>query len=111
VDGGDLLKRDAFALAASARSRREATAILVRLVADTPLAAALAAEPDVEERALRALIREQRNIARLDPLGPAPIIELVLRSRGELLALRRIIWGLALGAPLARRGASTGAGS
>jgi vacuolar-type H+-ATPase subunit C/Vma6 len=105
VEGGSLLERDAFVLAAGAHSRREATAILVRLVADTPLAAALGPEPDVEERALRALTREQRNIARLDPLGPAPIIELVLRSRGELLALRRIIWGLALGAPLARRGA------
>jgi vacuolar-type H+-ATPase subunit C/Vma6 len=111
VEGGDLLKRDAFVLAASAHSRREATAILIRLVADTPLAVALGSEPDLEERALRALVREQRGIARLDPLGPAPIIELVLRSRGELLALRRIIWGLALGAPLARRGASTEAGS
>lgn len=103
VDGGTLLPRDAFVLAADARSAREAGAVLVRLLRPSPIAPALSPGPGAEERALRALIREQRDIARLDPLGPAPIIELLLRSRGENLALRRIIWGITLGAPPHRR--------
>lgn len=104
VDGGGLLDRDAFLLAAGAQSPREATSVLVRILGTSPLAPAVSADPGAEARALRALTREQRDIARLDPLGPAPIIELLLRSRGEHLALRRIIWGIALGTPLSRRG-------
>ncbi|HSA54909.1 MAG TPA: V-type ATPase subunit [Gemmatimonadaceae bacterium] len=105
VEGGTLLPRDAFVLATGSRSRREAATILTGLLGRSPLAPAITPEPGAEGRALRAWTREQRDIARLDPLGPAPIIALLLRSRGELLTLRRIIWGIALGAPAGRRGA------
>ena len=103
VPGGTLLERDAFLLVTSARSAREATTLLARLLNRSPIAPALSSGPAAEERALRALVREQRDIGCLDPLGPAPIIELLLRSRGESLALRRIMWSISLGAPSSQR--------
>ena len=41
--------------------------------------------------------------ARVHPLGGAPVLELVLALRLEGLAMRRLAWGLALGAPEAER--------
>ena len=99
VDGGALLPRDRFLLVAQARSRTQAAALLAPLLRGTPLETLAGPEAGLEERLLRALIREQRDIARLDPLGPAPIIECVLRSRAECDALQRLAWGVALGAP------------
>lgn len=98
VPGGTAVARDAFRVAATSRSRREAAALLTALVRQTPLLPAVSSEPGAERRALRALAREQRDIARLDPLGPAPIIEYVLRLRGDLQTVQQDIWGLALGA-------------
>ena len=102
VPGGTLIAQDAFLLAATARSRREAAALLTALVRHSPLQVAVTSDPGVERRVLRALAREQRDIARLDPLGPAPIIEFVLRLRSDLQSLQQVIWGVALGAPAER---------
>jgi vacuolar-type H+-ATPase subunit C/Vma6 len=99
IDGGALLPTDVLRTAVAARGRGEATSILLPRVAGTPLALALTTDRAPEERVLRALIREQHDIARLDPLGPAPIIEFCLRLRAEAIALRRILWGLALEVP------------
>jgi vacuolar-type H+-ATPase subunit C/Vma6 len=100
VDGGEVLDRETFLLASTSRSRSEAAALLSAAARAAPLAAAMGTDAGVEDRVLRALIREQRDIARLDPLGPAPIIEFALKARAELSTLRRIIWGKSLGAPV-----------
>ena len=36
---------------------------------------------------------------RRDPAGPASVLEFGLRLRAEAVDLRRLIWGVALGAP------------
>ncbi len=61
-------------------------------------------DPDVplallEARALRARIAAERRAARLDPIGPAPILEFLMRLRAERGDLRRINWGIAEGLP------------
>ena len=55
---------------------------------ETPLAA-------LETRAVRARITAERRAARLDPIGPSPILECVMRLRAERADLRRINWGIA----------------
>ena len=59
---------------------------------ETPLAA-------LETRAVRARITAERRAARLDPIGPSPILECVMRLRAERADLRRINWGIAQGMP------------
>jgi vacuolar-type H+-ATPase subunit C/Vma6 len=103
IDGGDIVTRDAFRLAAGASGRARTAVVLDGLVRRTPLSAAIGHDAGVEERVRRALVREQRAIARQDPLGPALIIEYWLRLRGEAAALRRVIWGLVAGAPASAR--------
>lgn len=103
LEGGDLLPLAAFRLAAGSRSRAAAADFLDELVRRTPIAAATARERGAEERLARALAREQHDLARLDPAGPAAIIEFWLRLRGEVVALQRLTWALAAGAPEAHR--------
>lgn len=101
VEGGLLVPREAFLEALVLSSRREAARMLAPFLRDSPLEAVVTHEPLPEERVLRALIREQRDIARLDPLGPAPIIEFVLRVRFTLRVLQRVMTNLAPAAPAA----------
>jgi vacuolar-type H+-ATPase subunit C/Vma6 len=103
LEGGALIKRDALEQAAAAKSRSRAGDILDRLVRQSPLAAATGRDDNVEERVRRALTREQRAIARQQPLGTAAIIEFWLRLRGEAAAIRRIIWSIAAGVPATAR--------
>ena len=103
LDGGSLIKRDALEQAAAAKSRARAAAILDKRVRQSPLAAATGRDENVEERVRRALTREQRTIARQQPLGTAPIIEFWLGLRIEAAAIRRIIWSIAAGVPGAVR--------
>jgi vacuolar-type H+-ATPase subunit C/Vma6 len=58
----------------------------------------------VRTRAWDAALRIARVGARTSPLGSAPLIAYVLGVRDELQRLQRLIWGLALGAPVAARG-------
>ena len=46
-----------------------------------------------------ALLREQKELARTDPLGLAPIILFALRQRQEVRAVHRLAWGIVLGVP------------
>lgn len=59
--------------------------------------------PDLEAALRDRLAREQERIARTDPLGPAPIVAFWLRLRGELVAVQRLIWSVASGAPATAR--------
>lgn len=57
-------------------------------------------DPVALERALlRGRIRTLQTAARLEPLGPAPVLGYLLRLRDEALTLRTVTWGIALGAP------------
>lgn len=103
IEGGTLIKRGALEQAAAAKNRSRAVDVLDRLVRQSPLAAATGRDENVEERIRRALTREQRGIARQQPLGTAAIIEYWLRLRGEAVAIRRIIWSIAAGAPSTAR--------
>jgi vacuolar-type H+-ATPase subunit C/Vma6 len=103
LDGGELVPQDAFVRAATAPDRRTATAILDPLVRQSPLAAATSTLPGAGERVRRALALEQRDLARREPLGLAPIIGYWLRLRGEVDAVQRLVWGIAVGASSDRR--------
>ena len=54
---------------------------------------------DLEDAALRAMLREARKEARIRPLGSAPVIGYALGVRAEVRDLQHLIWGSALGAP------------
>lgn len=76
-------------LVASALGGREGA-----LLSDSPAPA-----ERVADRLLAADLRDARDRARRSPLGPWPFLRLVLRSRAEARDLRRLVWGVALGAP------------
>jgi vacuolar-type H+-ATPase subunit C/Vma6 len=57
----------------------------------------------LEVAVLRALIAELKERARLDPLSPAFLLGYALRLRAEVLDIRRVVWGISLGAPIATR--------
>jgi hypothetical protein len=59
---------------------------------DVPLAA-------LEGWATRVRIAEERRAARVEPLGAAPILEVVMLLRAERSDLRRINWGVDQGLP------------
>lgn len=102
VDGGRRLDRRRFAeaAAADADARRR---LVSEALGPGPLAGVLGdvAIPSarLEARALAARVEEQRAAMRREPLGPAPFLLYALRLRAELVDLRRVVWGIALGAP------------
>lgn len=99
LPGGERLSLAAFVAAASATSPAKTTAVLVRAFAGTPLAGALEdPAPDAVERAaLGWHLASQRRQGRLEPLGLAPLLTLVLRRRVEVRRLRHVAWRVAMG--------------
>lgn len=93
------LAREAAALPdwdAAVRSLAEALghtriSVVLRQAADRPA--------ELEARLLTARYRDLTHDGRLAPLSPAPVLAYALAVRLEVLALQRLIWGLALGAP------------
>jgi vacuolar-type H+-ATPase subunit C/Vma6 len=68
--------------------------------------AAVFAEPGagpggLEAAVLAALIADLKGQARTDPLSPAFLLGYALRLRAEVLDIRRVVWGISLGAPTA----------
>lgn len=55
----------------------------------------------LESRALHSALEWYRRRARLDPIGPAPVLGFTLRVRAEAQDIRRVIGGVAIGAPAA----------
>lgn len=55
----------------------------------------------IEEELLRCRVAHLHALSRRDPAGPASVLEFALRLRAEVIELRRVIWGMALGAPAA----------
>jgi vacuolar-type H+-ATPase subunit C/Vma6 len=105
LPGGRGLKHDLFAevLAESDPNRRRS--LLARAFRRTRIEGVFLdrglAIHELERAVLTALIAEERDARRLDPLGPAPLLETLLRIRAEAVDLRRIAWGVDLGAPAA----------
>ena len=106
VTGGRALPLAAFldAVAAGAGAARR----LAAAFRGSELARALerwGADPArIEEELLHCRVAHLRALARRDPAGPASVLEFALGLRQEVLALRRVIWGMALGAPAAVSG-------
>jgi vacuolar-type H+-ATPase subunit C/Vma6 len=55
----------------------------------------------IEDELLRARIGLLHDAERQDPAGLASVLEFALRVRAEVIDVRRVIWGVALGAPRA----------
>lgn len=96
LPGGRLLDRSAFLVAAASEAAPEQ---LARVLAGTPLSRALfAAQPAaIEDAALAWHLATQTRLRRLEPLGLAPVLWLVLRRREEARRLRARAWAGALG--------------
>ena len=109
LKGGRHVGIGPFEEAVAAASAAGAAARLARAFGSSPLAGPMARSGGdaggAETALLRARLAEQRRAARHDPLGPAPLLTFVLGLRAETADLRRLIWGLALGAPRALLGA------
>jgi vacuolar-type H+-ATPase subunit C/Vma6 len=112
LEGGARLSRAVFLDAAAAGDPGEAGRRLANAFRPGGVARAIernARDPAGFEEAilrLRAGALEAR--LRRDPLGPGPLLAYALKLRREVLALCRVIWGVALGAPRAELVPSSG---
>lgn len=102
VEGGQALAREAFLEVATAKPAL-AGAALTKALAGTALeelaAAALGDPVRLEALWLRSELDAQRAAARLDPLGSATVMRVLLRLLAQSLDLRRLVLGAAAGAP------------
>ena len=109
VEGGRRLALGTFLEAIAAGDAGAAGRRLVTVFRPTPLAAAFERAADassIEEQLLRSRIAMIRDAERRDPAGPASVLGFALRVRAEVFDVRRVIWGVVLGAP---RGSLAGA--
>jgi vacuolar-type H+-ATPase subunit C/Vma6 len=101
VAGGERLSHDRFRAAIELTVLAARRSALADALGGTPVGAVFADATvpliRVEERVLGAQIEEQRRAARLDPLGPAPILHYLLQLRAEAARLRRLVWRSTLG--------------
>jgi plasmid stability protein len=97
--GGNRIDRALFRAAATSPATTHEQ--LARAFTGTPLATAMfAARPAaIEDAALAWQLATQIQLRRLDPLGLAPVLWLVLRRREETRRLRARAWSAALGGP------------
>jgi vacuolar-type H+-ATPase subunit C/Vma6 len=101
IPGGRRLTYPRFAAAATAADPTAAARRLGAIYDGGPEAEALlrhAAEPAALETVMeRAETERLRQAARLDPLGPAPLLVYFRRLRRQMVALGEIVWALDLG--------------
>lgn len=107
LPGGGRLTSAAFERAAAAPDAAAAAKRLAEVFAKPATSRLaevfrrIAGDPGgIEDTALRAHIRFLMQEQRRAPLGPAPVLAYALRLRAQVLDLRRLIWGIALGAPV-----------
>ena len=105
VNGGRWLTREVFEKLMRLESLGEVETRLAWALRKSALARAFREEMGdfaaLEGAVLRAQIDWQNRSVRIDPSGAAPIIGFAIELRAQALDLRRIIWGVALGAPTA----------
>ena len=115
VRGGVQVTRDDFEHAAAERDPGSAARRLGAALGGGSFAILLlrhAREPGALDAALQtALLRWLRQRARLEPLGPAPLLLWFLRLRQQQEALARIVWSVDLGVPTEARLAGVGEGA
>jgi vacuolar-type H+-ATPase subunit C/Vma6 len=103
LPGGRSISAELAARAQATGAALAAGRILAAGFAGTRLAAVFAqpgAHPGgLESAILAARIAEQAALALTAPLSPAPLLAFALRLRAEALDIRRIVWGVSLGAP------------
>jgi vacuolar-type H+-ATPase subunit C/Vma6 len=103
TEGGAAIVRSAFVQACAAATAQDARLRLEHALDGKPLGVVLRASAGdpakLEILALRHVLVEQRRVARLDPLGSAPLVLFLLRLQTQSADLRRLAWGAALGAP------------
>lgn len=98
---GQNLELETFVAAAGTQDANQAARLVARAFHGTPLAGifAMRGRKTLEDATLKAQLRHATDVARLFPLGVAPIIAFVVRLRAEVRNLRLIIWRVAAGAP------------
>jgi vacuolar-type H+-ATPase subunit C/Vma6 len=106
LPGGRRVTPAVFELAVAAVDAAAAAQRLAAAFVGSPLVAAFrsvkaegAELAGLEEAVLGIQVRRMAAEQRRAPLGPAPVLAYALRLRAEVTDLRRIIWGVALGAP------------
>ena len=103
LPGGGQLARADFERAAAAPDAVAAARLLSGMLGGGTFAVLLlrhARGPEALESAIEeALLRWLRQRARLEPLGPAPLLLWFLRLRRQQEALARIVWSVELGVP------------
>jgi vacuolar-type H+-ATPase subunit C/Vma6 len=103
VEGGRRLSRDQFAAAASASSQQAALAALSAALARSPLASSLPVVggdvAHLDRAFLAATLAWLARAARVEPLGTAPLLRVLLRIEAQSRDLRNLAWGVALGVP------------
>jgi vacuolar-type H+-ATPase subunit C/Vma6 len=104
VEGGRRLSLEAFLHALAAGDAGAAGTRLAAAFRPTALAAVferVSSAATIEDELLRARIGLLHDAERQDPAGLASVLEFALRVRAEVIDVRRVIWGVALGAPRA----------
>lgn len=106
LEGGGRIDAGGFADALSvglANGAARAARMLAGALGGSGVGAALrghALDPSgLEAALLGARMAELRVLARIDPLGPWPVLLFGLRLRAVSMDLRRLVWGTSLGAP------------
>jgi vacuolar-type H+-ATPase subunit C/Vma6 len=105
IKGGRILFRERF-MAIAAQQDAEARRTSLRQAFRRTMTGAMLADPGLDVAGLelamrRGRLRAARQAMRTDPLGVGVLVWVVLRIEAEAYNLRRILNGLALGAPLA----------
>jgi len=107
VAGGRWLSRATFTAAASAASPQVALASITTAVSGSPLASSLplvASDAAHLERTFLADTLERLAYqGRVEPLGSAQLLRVLLRLEAQARDLRAVAWGAALGTPTATR--------
>jgi len=107
IAGGRRLGATEFERAATSSDPSAAARVLGTALGGGTIALLLlrhAADPIALENALEMeMLGWLRHHARLDPLGPAPLLHYFLRLRQQAQALARLVWSVDLGAPAASR--------
>jgi hypothetical protein len=103
VEGGQWVPRDRFIAAASAGSSQAALAVLTTALHGSPLVSSLPVVAgdiaQMDRVFLTDVLARLKQHARLEPLGTAPILLLLLRLAAQSRDLRTLAWGAALGTP------------
>jgi hypothetical protein len=104
IDGGLLLSRERHAAIAGQADGRRRRLELAQVFSRSSLSSVFDATEiplaSLESRVVRARIAKERRVGRVEPIGPSPILECVMRMRAECADLRRINWGVAAGLPV-----------